>query len=134
LEREVKERRAELQKQERRLQQKEETLDKKNDAIERKNEQIAEEYSDTVTVVAIHSALSSETAPAYIEEHYPDSPIRFSWDEGEGFTGKYYSALGGRGAYPYTIILDENGIIVKIFVSSVTYEDLKTVVDTALNG
>jgi len=97
-------------------------------------EQIAEEYSDTVTVVAIHSALSSETAPAYIEEHYPDSPIRFSWDEGEGFTGKYYSALGGRGAYPYTIILDENGIIVKIFVSSVTYEDLKTVVDTALNG
>ena len=40
-EREVKERRAELQKQERRLQQKEETLDKKTDQLEKKNEQLS---------------------------------------------------------------------------------------------
>ena len=39
-EREVKERRSELQKQERRLQQKEETLDKKTDAIEKRTEQL----------------------------------------------------------------------------------------------
>ena len=97
-------------------------------------DQIADDYKDDVSVIAIHSALSSETAAGYIAEHYPDSRILFSCDEGEGFTGKYYSALGGRGAYPYTIVLDENGIIVEIFVSSVTYEDLKTVVESTLNN
>lgn len=44
--REVKERRADLQKQERRLQQKEETLDKKTDAIEKKNEQLTKKLAD----------------------------------------------------------------------------------------
>ena len=56
----------------------------------------------------------------------------FSWDGGEGFSGEYYTALGGRGTYPYTVILDENGVIQKIFVSSVTYDDLKGVVDSIL--
>lgn len=46
----------------------------------------------------------------------------------------YYSALGGRGTYPYTVILDENGVIVKIFVASVTYEDLKQIVDATLHN
>ena len=35
-------------------------------------------------------------------------------------------------AYPYTVILDENGVIQKIFVSSVTYDDLKGVVESIL--
>ena len=95
-------------------------------------EQIADEYGEDVTVVAIHSAVSRETAPAYIGEHYPDTSLLFSWDNGEGFTGEYYTLLGGRGTYPYTVILDENGVIVKIFVSSLTYNDLKAVVDEQL--
>ena len=45
-EREVKERRADLQKQERRLQQKEENLDKKTEALERKNDQVSKKLSD----------------------------------------------------------------------------------------
>ena len=94
-------------------------------------QQIAEEYADTVTVIAIHSAQSRETAPDYIAEKYPDSAILFSQDNGQGFTGEYYTALGGRGAYPYTVILNQNGIITKVFVSSVTYEDLKTAVEEA---
>lgn len=95
-------------------------------------EQIAEEYGDKVTVVAIHSAVSRETAPEYIGAHYPDNKLLFSQDNGEGFTGEFYTMLGGRGTYPYTVVLDENGIIAKIFVSSLTYEDLKTVVDDTL--
>ena len=95
-------------------------------------DQIATDYADTVCVVAIHSSISKETSPAYIAEHYPDTQMFFSWDGGEGFTGEYYTALGGRGTYPYTVILDENGIITDIFVSSVTYEDLKTAVDAIL--
>lgn len=93
-------------------------------------DQIATEYPEDVTVIAIHSALARETAPEYIGKYYPDSAMLFSWDSGA--TGDYYAMLGGRGTYPYTLVLDENGIIVKVFFSSVTYEDLKTTVDTTL--
>lgn len=96
-------------------------------------DRIASEYPEDVTVIAIHSALAKETAPEYIGKYYPDTRMVFSWDTGA--TGDYYAVLGGRGTYPYTLVLDENGIIVKVFYSSVTYEDLKTAVDTALaNG
>ena len=99
--------------------------------------QIAREYADTVTVVAIHSSLSSETAPEYIANHYADSPILFAKDyplDATGLTGGYYTTLGGRGTWPYTVILDEDGVIISVFVSSLTYDDLKGVVDGQLAG
>ena len=71
----------------------------------------------------------SDTAPAYIAGHYPDSSITFARDlQDEG----YYKMLGGRGTYPYTVILDENGVIVKIFFEALEYEDLAAVVDENL--
>ena len=70
-------------------------------------EQIANEYKENVAVIAIHSEMLKETAPAYIKEHYPNSDLIFACDtENAG----YYTTLGGRGTYPYTVILDENGI------------------------
>lgn len=87
-------------------------------------EQIAQENPD-VTVVAIHSAALKQSAPEYIGKHYDGSPLLFSWDgDGEIASGEYYTALGGRGAYPYTVVLNEEGIITQIFLSSVTYEEL----------
>ena len=56
----------------------------------------------------------------------------FSWDTGEGFNGDYYAALGGRGTYPYTVVLDENGIIAKIFFESLEYADLEEIVESLL--
>ena len=100
-------------------------------------DQIASDYAEEVCVIAIHSSLSSETAPGYIAEHYPDSSLVFAVDDAadaSGLNGAYYSALGGRGAYPYTIILDENGIVLAVFVSSVEYEDLQEVVQARLNA
>ena len=96
-------------------------------------DRIASEYSDIVAVFAIHSSASKETAPEYIGKYYPDSQMIFSWDGGEGFSGEYYTALGGRGAYPYTVVLDENGMVTEVFVSSVTYDDLKQAVEAQLN-
>ncbi len=93
-------------------------------------DRIAAENPEDVCVVAIHSSISKETSPEYIGKYYPDTKMLFSWDGGEGFNGEYYTALGGRGTYPYTVVLDKNGIIQKIFVSSVTYEDLKEIVDS----
>lgn len=94
--------------------------------------QIAEEYSDDVTVVAIHSAGLHDTAPAYIAENYPDSKLLFAWELGDEMDGEYYLKLGGLSAYPYTVVLDENGVIIEIFFSSVHYEELKAVVDEHL--
>ena len=99
-------------------------------------DQIAQDYAGQVSVIAIHSYLSAETAPEYIQKYYSASPILFATDlplEGTPLSGQYYTALGGTGAYPYTVVLDEYGIIQAIFPSSVEYDDLKNAIDPLLN-
>lgn len=92
--------------------------------------QIASHYKDDVSVIAIHTNMVSNTAPEYIGTYYTDSKITFAHDlEAEG----YYSMLGGRGTYPYTVVLDEEGIIAKIFFEALEYEDLESVVESLLN-
>ena len=94
-------------------------------------DQIAENYAGDVAVIAVHTNMVSDTAPGYIKEHYPASNITFACDlDGEG----YYSMLGGRGTYPYTVILDDSGVIVKIFFEALEYEDLQEVVEAELNN
>ena len=99
-------------------------------------EQVADEYGDSISVFAVHSyLLAEETAAAYIAENYAGSSLNFLTDYAVDATGTsgYYTTLGGRGTYPYTVVLDENGIITKIFVASVTYDMLKAAVEEALN-
>ena len=92
-------------------------------------DQIATNYKDDVNVIAIHTNMINDTAPGYINEYYKGSNIIFATDlAGE----EYYTLLGGRGTYPYTVIIDENGKIVKIFVAAVHYEDLEEVVKAEL--
>ncbi len=92
-------------------------------------DQIATEYKDDVSVIAIHTDLVKETAPEYIKGHYPESDMIFACDLENA---EYYSMLGGRGTYPYTVVIDENGEIVKIFVEALKYDDLKMVVEENL--
>ncbi|MBQ3183211.1 MAG: 4Fe-4S binding protein [Clostridia bacterium] len=94
-------------------------------------DQIADNYADDVTVIAVHTNMVSDTAPEYIKNHYHESNIIFARDlDSEG----YYSMLGGRGTYPYTVVLDSDGVIVKIFFEALEYEDLETVVEAQLNS
>lgn len=98
-------------------------------------DQIATEYKDEVVVVAVHSSASKETSPKYVKDHYLNSNIVFAndiLDENDSFNGKYYLNLGGSGAYPYTVIIDKNGVIQEIFVKALHYKDLKTVVENIL--
>lgn len=98
-------------------------------------DQIAADYADSVTVIAVHTHMVADTAPAYIASHYPDSKLVFAKDypiDEIGLVGGYYSALGGRGTFPYTVVLDENGIIRNIFVSALEYEDLQQAVESCL--
>ena len=98
-------------------------------------DQIATEYGDSVTVVAAHG-MATNTAPAYIASHYPNTEMVFAFDfipEGGSIENGYYTMLGGRNnAYPYTLVLDKDGVVTHVFVSSVTYDMLKTAVDEAI--
>ena len=92
-------------------------------------DQIATNYADKVSVIAVHTNMIMDTAPEYIATYYPESKINFACDlADEG----YYSQLGGRGTYPYTVVIDENGVIVKIFLEALEYEDLEEVVESQL--
>ena len=81
-------------------------------------DEVAEKYADKVDVIAIHSYLGSDDGPDYIAEHYPNSKIIFAMDnkcaESDflGTNGELFLALGFRDAYPTTVIIDENGVII----------------------
>ena len=104
---------------------------------------VAKKYGDEIAVVAVHGMLP-QTAPAYIAEHYPDSPIVFVSDfipagvpaddpSAEFSRTGYYTMLGGvNNAYPRTTIIDENGVITHVFPNSVTHEQLEAAVKEAL--
>jgi thiol-disulfide isomerase/thioredoxin len=98
---------------------------------------IDENYGDQVVVLTVHSYSSwSKKTPDDIKELFPDSAYVFAKDnENEVF----FKMLGGRDSWPMTVILDEDGVIVKTFVGSVKYddpksetEDLKGVIDSIL--
>ncbi len=98
-------------------------------------DQVARDYEGSVNVVAVHSSLSSETAAKYVAEHYPDSPIVFLADyamDPDGFISGYYTSLGGVDAWPYTVIIDETGVIQKIFVTPLTHQELVDAVEEVL--
>ena len=100
-------------------------------------QQVADEYGDSVSVYAVHSyLLAEETAAMYVGANYAASRLTFLADYAidDNGTSGYYTSLGGRGTYPYTVVLDESGVITKIFVSSVTYDMLKAAVEDAINN
>ena len=97
-------------------------------------EELAENYSETVAVIAIHSLEKYKKMPAYLAENYADSPIIFSW-ETEGnlnkYNGDYYMQLGGGEGYPYTVVLDSRGVITEKRVGMMSYEDMVAMVEKA---
>ncbi len=95
-------------------------------------DQIATDYADTVQVIAIHTDMIYETAPEFIEKYYPDSKMIFAKDYTVDGVAGYYTALGGRDTYPYTVILDKNGVILAKFVKALEYKDLQNVIEENL--
>lgn len=92
--------------------------------------EIASEYSENVAVAIIHSALDVETGGDYINENFPSTNMIVPHDTS---TDDYYKTLGGSISYPMTVIIDEDGIIIFSKMGSVTYNELKSVVDSALS-
>ena len=93
--------------------------------------EVAKLYSNSVTVVAIHSVEARKKAPAFIAENYNDSPMLFSWEDSEGYNGDYCLKLGGGMAYPYTVILNAEGVITFKQIGMMSYEELTAQVEAA---
>ena len=89
---------------------------------------------DDVNVIAIHStSKGSTTAEDYIKENIGSSNITFLFDtRAEGKTiDDYYSSLGGSGSYPYTVILNADGVITGILRGKTNYISLSNEIANA---
>lgn len=91
-------------------------------------EELAANYADSVCVVAVHSTQDYRKAPGFIKSNYPDSQMIFSWETTEDYNGAYYLATGGEGYYPYTVVLDAQGVIVEKKVGAMSYAEMEAMV------
>lgn len=94
-------------------------------------DEIARGMGDAAAVIAVHSAVGSDTAVDFIKENYPDSPIIFTLDEEIDGTGYYYNALGGADIYPFTVVLNPKGEIMEIINTPVTTDQLRQLMEEA---
>ena len=91
---------------------------------------IKEEYGDQVEILAVHSYEEyNSDIPEFIAQSFPDADFTFCRDtEGEA----YFHMLGGSQAWPVTVVLDENGVIVSSIMGSTTYDELKSIIDNII--
>ena len=70
-----------------------------------------------------------EKAQEFIGKNYPDSSILFAMDKNNDAFA-YYSACGGTGSIPYTVVLDRRGVICRTFVGAISYETLTAAIES----
>lgn len=100
---------------------------------------VATEYKNEVTIVAIHSVNNfKEGAVSHIKNNFSDSDIIFARDvdlgEGVSYFDECYEAFGGNGYYPYTIIINEKGVITYAKEGALSEFQLKTQLEIALGN
>lgn len=100
-------------------------------------DQLATEFEGSIKVIAIHTSLTEDEAPEYLNTYYPNTKMLTTYDDENPSTeiDKYYRLFGGYDTYPMTIIIDENGVITHKIVKSIHgYEELKGYAQEALNN
>ncbi len=87
---------------------------------------VYKKYKDEISVIAIHEGALYASDPQgvkdYIDKQFNDFEILFGYDSD---SASYYDALGGKDTFPYTIIIDDEGIIRNVIVSSLDEEKLE---------
>lgn len=81
-----------------------------------------DDYGDRVNVIAVHSAEVTEDIDAFLAD--AGYTFMFALDR----EGRMIPALGGGTAFPQTVILDSNGIIVYNRIGPASYELLEAIV------
>lgn len=87
---------------------------------------------ENVELVAIHqgsSYVKKDTLDFINAETYDRANYGFIWAIGDS-SDSYFKQLGGGNGIPYTLILDEDGVILQIFEGQTSYEKVKSVLDT----
>lgn len=93
---------------------------------------ISREYGDAVAIVTVHTNYEQATAAVpqdFVAENFADFGYIFCQDgPGEGT----YNLFGDGQTWPYTVILDEDGVIAAIIDGATSYEELKGIIDSVL--
>lgn len=95
---------------------------------------VAGEMADEVVIITVHSAAAGTYNPEMydVTAKLPDSKIIFAQDTPIGTsTDKYYTMLGCKGGYPYTIILDADGIITHKQLGAMSKDVLVALIEEA---
>lgn len=83
-------------------------------------------YSDDVVVIAIHEASIYNSNPQavkdFISSQFEGFSILFGYDD---LNSQYYSILGGKQAWPMTIIVDQEGVVSFVRQGSLTHDALE---------
>lgn len=88
-----------------------------------------EEYKDYVEVIAIHASGSTftlERATNFVNKNFASYSISFGFDDAEA---SYYEMFGGEGAYPHTVVVDQDGVITYNLPGSMTEEALRNEIE-----
>ncbi len=89
----------------------------------------ATDFKDTATIIAVTKSSFMEDSYSYINENYSDSDLLWGLDspinpDKAGSADILFKALGGKDAYPITVILDRSGKIFSIQTNELSYEVL----------
>ena len=93
---------------------------------------VANKYSDSVKVVAVHIDQPNVDVPSFIEKEsdhpeWNDGTMIIAWD-----TDKYCQNLFNMKTFPRTIVINADGVITDKFVKKLSQEELTAAVEKAL--
>ena len=94
---------------------------------------VASEYGESVTVLALHIEMPGVDATAWIDSssghpEWNDGTMFIGWDD-----GMKCQNLFNIQACPTTVVIDGNGVISEIVIGSMSHEELIDAVENALN-
>ena len=89
--------------------------------------EMAIEYADMLTVLAVHTSCNSAMMCDYIREYYSGSNILFGMDDAYGTSeyDEYYGQVEGMGTYPITIFVNENGEATHSYFCAIDKDDFR---------
>ncbi len=101
--------------------------------------EVASEYSDSVVIYAVHSVDGFETAPQHVNDNHKDSALIFLKDtrpSDNAPVDDYFKLTTGKGfpMYPWTIVLDENGVITYSTYAAIEKDVLIAEIEKAMNN
>lgn len=108
--------------------------------------EVASEYSDSVVIYAVHSVDNFDipinddygTAPEFVAKNHKDSDLIFLKDtrSSGALTDDYFKLTTGKGfaLYPWTIVLDENGVITYTASGDIEKDVLIAEIEKAMNN